>query len=328
MGDKTGIQWTHVPGHGGATWNPLRARHRETGAEGWACVKVSPGCVNCYSKVMNEDQRFGRGTGLDYTVPALAQVKTYLDEETLIQPLRWQKPRGVFVCSMTDLFGEWVTDEEIDRVFAVMALLPQHLFMVLTKRPERMRTYVSAIPVGVERIANSLGRGRYHALTSAMWQAKPRKNEPDYRPPWPLPNVWLGVTVEDQARADERIPLLLDTPAAVRFLSCEPLLGPIEFSNVSGRADAVRQLGRPALAGIDWVIVGGESGASARDFDLAWARSLRKQCAAVDVAFFMKQLGSEPVWEGGRLRTRHPHGGKPEEWPQDLRVRQWPGVAA
>ncbi len=345
MKHQTGIQWTHAPGYIGATWNPLRARHRETGAEGWACVKVSPGCVNCYSKVMNEGQRFGKGTGLDYTEPALAQVETYLHEETLIQPLRWQKPRGVFVCSMTDLFGEWVTDEEIDRIFAVMALSPQHIFMVLTKRPERMRAYFAP------------GQYRDVRVGDAAKRLNPATTLRPEMMPWPLPNVWLGVTVEDQARADERVPLLLDTPAAVRFLSCEPLLSGLDLADYAPGADSAARL---LYGGIDWVIVGGESGKGARWFDVAWARSLRDQCAAAGVPFFMKQLGGNvrgdypsgrvprrwimpdgdewsPPVIGSRVaemrgaavgyRPRHPHGGNIEEWPEDLRVRQWPSVA-
>lgn len=138
MGDKSAIEWTD------ATWNPLRARDHETGAEGWACVRVSPGCVNCYAATLNETQRWGRGTGRDYVVGALERVETYLHDETLTQPLRWRKPRMIFVCSMTDLFGEWVPDEAIDRVFAVMALSPQHKYQVLTKRPERMLAYIAS----------------------------------------------------------------------------------------------------------------------------------------------------------------------------------------
>lgn len=353
MGDGTGIQWTD------ATWNPLRARHRETGAEGWACVKVSPGCVNCYSKVMNQKQRFGKGTGLDYTVPALAQVEPYLDEATLTQPLRWRNPRRIFVCSMTDLFGDWVTDEQIDRIFAVMALTPQHTYQVLTKRPERMRAYLTTDDRdeaigwkahdlyehhgGAYEVANGLLHPRIHGMRSV----------------WPLPNVWLGVSVESQQYADERIPLLLDTPASVRFLSCEPLLEAVDLTDLDYRVTLARyypdyakpkhphdpEIRYDVLAGhmkgpddtglpkVDWVIVGGESGKGARAFDLAWARSLVQQCQDAGTAVFVKQLGSKPYEspdrDGGTgymVHLRHPHGGNPEEWPEDLRVREWPGM--
>lgn len=337
MGDGTGIQWTD------ATWNPLRARHLETGAEGWSCGRVSPGCKNCYASTLNETQRWSRGTGLDYTVPNLERVEHYLDARTLTQPLRWKKGRRVFVCSMTDLFGEWVTDEQLDRVFAVMALTPEHTYQVLTKRPERMQAYLSKPG---DELAD-----RWHAANRAM--AAPTGIVDGYGPGdrsmWdpPLPNVWLGASVEDQVRADERIPLLIQTPAAVRFLSCEPLLGRIEFADVSGRSDAVEQWGQRALTGIDWVIVGGESGAGARPFDLAWARSIVEQCQTVDVAVFVKQLGAKPVDDpraptgqfrdgpnGSReyeytatgVRLKHNHGGNPDEWPEELRVREWPAA--
>jgi len=359
MGDSTGIQWTD------ATWTPLRARRHDDGVrDGWACVRVSPGCVNCYAATLNESQRFGRGTGLDYTVPSLAKVEHYLHEETLTQPLRWKKPRRIFVCSMTDIFGEWVTDEWLDRIFAVMALTPQHTYQVLTKRPERMRAYLT----GEWRAVRVLDTAR--AIADSIDELA-----------WPLPNIWLGVSVEDQERADERIPLLLDTPAAVRFLSCEPLLEEVDIAigacvHCRGRRWTddensiegarlpcgacnpggwdVPDIERPQ---IDWVIVGGESGAGARPFDLAWARSLVQQCRAAGVAPFVKQLGShvldrndagfdgddEDDWpeemrtsgwydsmyqgENVRVHLRHTHGGNPDEWPEDLRVREWPASA-
>jgi protein gp37 len=359
MGDSTGIQWTD------ATWNPLRARHRETGAEGWACVRVSDGCKHCYAATLNESRRWNRGTGLDYTVPALAQVEPYLDEATLTQPLRWRKPRRIFVCSMTDLFGEWVTDAEIDRVFGVMAATPQHTYQVLTKRPERMREYVARAPKDdSERFAvidNSSGAhfrvDRWSAEFEKVRALNPREHPEEWDPrEWPLPNVWLGTSVEDQERADGRIPLLLDTPAAIRFLSCEPLLGPVDLERIPTLRG--RELG--ALSGIeysmettevirewptvDWVIVGGESGPGARPFDLAWARSLVRQCQDAGVPVFVKQLGSRPgeqVHAAGWCdesqkfsctgfhgpRLKHNHGGNPGEWPEDLRVREWPAGA-
>jgi protein gp37 len=364
---STGIQWTDE------TWNPLRARHLETGAEGWACVRVSPGCVNCYAATLNESQRWNRGTGEDYTVPGLARVETYLEEKTLGQPLRWSKPRRVFVCSMTDLFGEWVTDGQIMRIFMVMAEARQHTFQVLTKRPERMRDFFtrwmdltgeSREPQMVRgpdatRERHPSGRGQlFAAYLEAL--AEPHGGQPPEGAAWPTfdwmegprwwgfqpPfNVWLGVSAEDQERADERIPLLLDTPAAVRFVSAEPLLGPIDFSRIDTgelwegvplRASALH----PAQLlkrerGLDWVIVGGESGPRARPFDLAWARSIVEQCRAAGVAAFVKQLGSNPRqqhWSSDSrrdlgvrpLRLKHNHGGTWDEWPEDLRIREWP----
>lgn len=209
MSDGTAIQWTD------ATWNPVRAKYSTTDdvgqvlKTGWHCERVSPGCQHCYAERINE-KRFG--TGLPYNRKSRDLVDIYLDEKALAQPLRWRRPRKVFVCSMTDLFGEWVPDEMIDRVFAVMALSPQHTFQLLTKRPARMRRYLS----NDDRMY--VLRSMIEELTEGYTKCR-----------WPLPNVWLGVSVEDQQRADERIPELLATPAAVRFVSCEPLLGPVDI---------------------------------------------------------------------------------------------------
>lgn len=180
----TAIEWTDE------TWNPIRASSHEHG-NGWHCERVSRGCQNCYAEVINRD-RFG--TGLAYTRANRERVIISIWGTTLSAPLRWRKPRRIFVCSMTDLFGEWVPFELIDWVFAVMALAPQHTYQVLTKRPERMREYL----VG--------------------------------RRDWAIPNLWLGVSVEDQVAAESRIPVLLDTPAAVRFLSCEPILSMVDLT--------------------------------------------------------------------------------------------------
>lgn len=334
MSGATNIQWAHVPGYVGATWNPT------TG-----CTRVSPGCNNCYAfelhdqryaanKAASEAAGFTRGAvgeryiaearkcGIKLPLPAqydvpFSQVQL-LDEKRLTEPLGARKPRAYFVDSMADLFHQDVPDEFIDSVFEVMALCPQHIFMVLTKRPERM-----------------------HALLG-KWA------EDGYRG---APNVWLGVSVEDQERADKRIPWLLATPAAVRFLSCEPLLGPVDLVAAGIRYDGRLNVRTGERAMLHWVIAGGESGRHARPFDLASARSLRDQCAAAGVPFFMKQLGRIPMWdpaegdpklgpdvslravpagwEGQRrwfLRLRSAHGADPSEWPDDLRVRDWPEV--
>lgn len=252
MAEGTGIQWTDD------TWNPLRASF--DGARlGWACVKVSEGCHHCYAEEVNH--RFGNG--LDYTVPDTAKVEHIISERQMGLALKRPGSRRVFISSMTDVFGEWVTDEQLDRIFAVMAETPQHTYQVLTKRHERMRKYLSARPV--------------------------------------LGNVWAGVSVENQPRAEERIPVLRDTPAAVRFLSVEPQVERIDLAGM--------------LDGIGWVIQGGESGRRARPFDPAWARLLRDQCAEGGSAFFLKQLGQNPVG----LKLAHNHGGDESEWPEDLR---------
>ncbi len=207
--------------------------------------------------------------------------------EWIDQPLRWRNPKMVFVCAHGDLFAEGVPDEWIDRVFAVMALAPQHVFQVLTKRPGRMRDYLRtragdwwAFWPDAARKAGAL-LGDMPAIGRAMQ--------------WPLRHVWLGVSVEDQRRADERIPILLDTPAAVRWVSAEPLLGPVDLMTLRrpsplGSMSAFPTDGEPAPS-LDWVVVGGESGPGARPMHPAWARSLRDQCSPAGVPFFMKQMG-------------------------------------
>lgn len=215
MAANSKIEWTD------STWNPLRAIYKhplQGDKKGWHCEKVSSGCDICYSEKFNED-RFG--TGLPFKPGHRKDVEIVLDDKMLLQPLQWKKPRRIFVCSMTDLFGAFHSDEWIDKVFAIMALCPQHTFQVLTKRSTRMRYYMT-------------GLKRDEAITGPTMEiiAEARKIMPSHlynMTDWPLPNVHLGVSCEDQTRADERIPDLLNTPAAVRFVSAEPLLGPINF---------------------------------------------------------------------------------------------------
>jgi len=241
-------------------------------------------------------------------------------EEALSIPLKWRAGRRIFVNSMSDLFHEKVPFEFVDRVFAVMALCPQHTFQVLTKRPARMAAYLGRQEVG--------DRDTYRLVMEAALQLAPGNisDRADFldelAPRWPLPNVWLGTSVEDQAAADERIPHLLRCPAAVRFLSCEPLLGavdlawPLEFDEHHPQEGDLPRGGflhakncqsfcdyscggaeyngaRP----IDWVIVGGESG-SDRVCDVDWIRSIVGQCRAAGVPVFVKQLGSHVVDRG------------------------------
>ena len=200
------------------------------------------------------------------------------DKELLTQPLRWRKPRMIFVCAHGDLFHESVPDEWIDRVFAVMALAPHHTFQVLTKRPERMREYL---------LHGNMSRtelGRIAVIMDAMDELENRGSSRFHD--LPLPNVWLGTSVEDQATADQRIPQLLAAPAAVRFVSAEPLLGPIDLLQARTAHNEWEE-----LIELDWVIVGGESGRHARPMHPDWATSLRDQCTAAAVPFFFKQWG-------------------------------------
>lgn len=259
-----GIVWTEQ------TWNPLRG-----------CSRVSAGCVNCYAESMAA--RFC-GIGQPYEGTINNETKRWngtikLVPEHLQDPLRWKRPRMVFVNSMSDLFHEDVPFEYIDKVFAVMALAQQHTFQVLTKRPERMLEYMNS--------GDGEGGSRLGAIVGLLRDAPESWPEPPHPIPWPLPNVWLGVTVENQEAADERIPLLLQMPAAVRWVSMEPLLGEVDLRFTNGLVhgcDAADYL-------LDWVVVGGESGPNARPMHPDWARRLRDQCAAAGVPFLFKQWG-------------------------------------
>jgi protein gp37 len=309
----TKIEWASLGLPKGVTWNPIRARHAQTGKRGWHCEKVSPACEHCYAEALNAKAGDTGGTGLSYK-PGHRQngdTEIYLDEKTLLQPLSWRAPRGVFVCSMTDIFGDWVKDEWLDRIFAVMALCPQHRFAVLTKRPKRMREYFRPDPPGFgarDRIDNVVLNWCLENNKSVLKSGRMDCINDGYDAceRWPLPNVRLGVTAEDQPRADERIPDLLGTPAAVRFVSIEPMLGPVDLADISWPAplkdrfaesddisdsfDATRYE-RAGHARLDWAICGGESGPSARPMSMYWAQSLRDQCRAAGVPFFFKQWG-------------------------------------
>jgi protein gp37 len=231
-----------------------------------------------------------------------------LHPDRLDQPLRWRKPRRVFVVSMGDLFHKDVPDKFIDRVFAVMALSPQHTFQVLTKRPARMAEYVQLMIGGRRHLGDALGEIGYEgfagrlAIVRAFGVKFGTIAEPPYRP---FPNVWLGTSAENQQAADERIPTLLQTPAAVRFVSCEPLLGPVDLRPwlpfVMPPHDEIdedpRVVGYPPESAfrdadkLRWVICGGESGPNARPMHPDWARSLRDQCQRAGVPFLFKQWG-------------------------------------
>jgi protein gp37 len=269
MGDKSNIEWTD------ATWNPIVG-----------CSIVSPGCTNCYAmKMAARLQKMNRsggsnsnylnhydGTTQDSKAGAVWTGMVALAPDKLfLKPLSWTRPRKVFVNSMGDLFHESIPDEWIDRALAVMALCPQHTFQVLTKRAGRMRDYCLALSQDCRGVVKA------HCELSGAWIGW--KNLARVLP---LPNVWLGVSCERQQQADERIPLLLQTPAAIRFISAEPLLGPIDLR-------AVRLGHMPATARLDWVIAGGESGHNARPMHQQWVRDIRDQCRAAGVSFFFKQ---------------------------------------
>lgn len=359
---KTKIEWAEK------VWNPIRG-----------CSRVSEGCRNCYAE--RQAVRFS-GEGLPYHGYAEKTSsgprwtgKVKLIREMLDKPLRWRKPARIFVNSMSDLFYESLSFGEIAAVFGVMAACPQHTFQVLTKRAQRMREWF--------RWVDEPESGKVQAAALVALRGDVRLHQSDGHR-WPLPNVWLGVSAEDQSTADERIPHLLQCPAAVRWVSAEPLLGSIDMAGPLGLEweqcdaccerypdvywgndnqwktvigdtfaglrcpdcfkSAVKASGeeprleiiRSPLSRLDWVVVGGESGHGARPCNVEWIRSIRDQCKEVGVACFVKQLGAnsgwdytagtgrhrEEVWIDSDLSSRK--GGIMDEWPEDLRVRQYP----
>jgi protein gp37 len=266
---QSSIEWLM----GGATWNPLRARNLATGKVGWFCEHKSALCTNCYAERMN----LWIGNGLAYEPVNRSKVEVLLDERILTEPLRWRRPRLIFPGSMTDLFADWVTDEMLDRIFAVMALAPRHTFLVLTKRPERAARYLTRWP-------NGMGRGHHIA-----WRIGDGKG-PTVE--LPLPNVWLGYSGADK----DGVEALLKAPAAIHWLSIEPLLGPVEIERFLHDSDCMCGVpgmhcvcSEPRETCVDWVVTGAESGSGARPMNLDWVRSLRDQCADARVPFFFKQ---------------------------------------
>lgn len=303
MSEFSPIGWTD------ATW-PIVA----------GCTYESPGCSNCWA--VRDSWRLAHSPHPQVALNFKGVVRKTEDNklvwtglvrpipERLDWPVKWKTPRKIFVCSQSDLFHPEVPADFIAQVFSVMAICPQHTFQVLTKHAGRMRQLLA------------------HDL-------------PYEGPEWPLRNVWIGVTVEDQQRAHKRIPELLLTPAARRWLSVEPMLEAIDLRRIRLPADGRLALcsgGKPP-ARVDWVVCGGESAQTretTRPFDIGWARDLQRQCRAAGVAFFMKQLGSKPLpaaLEGTVMRFTLPKPpGKssrykwhePEYWPEDLRVQEFP----
>jgi len=308
----TKIQWTQQ------TWNPT------TG-----CDRISPGCDNCYAltlakrlkgmeqargekhpKYQNDGHPVTSGPGFALTTHANA----------LTEPLRWKKPRRIFVNSMSDLFHARVPRKFLAQVFAVMAATPQHTYQILTKRPERAARILTDVCTC----------GRWHPdgehfRSSMEWAATPHSPtyvpglEPGiyHRTMWPLANVWIGTSIES-ADYVRRADALRETPAAIRFISAEPLLGPLDGLN---------------LRDIDWLIIGGESGPGARPLQIDWAEDLLVNAAETATAPFVKQLGS--VWArdtyyAGRSVAAQgdTKGGNPTYWPANLRVREYPQQAA
>jgi protein gp37 len=289
----TSIHWTNE------TWNPLVG-----------CSKISAGCARCYAAEAAKSarlQQFSQYQAVKDWDGTIAFV-----ESQLLKPLSWKAPKKIFVCSMSDIFHAHVKDEWLDKIFAVMAFARQHTFQVLTKRPERMQQYLSD-PATVDRIEEA-----GYSFTHNM----------DCINNWPLPNVWLGTSIENQEVVDQRIPHLLETPAAVRFLSCEPLLESVDISNYLPRQTSANLV----LPHIGWVIIGGESGAKSRPCHQNWIESIVTQCQQQSVAVFVKQWGQNPVTypypgfglSDVKVKLKDRKGGDMAEWPDDMKFRQFP----
>lgn len=361
MAQKTNIEWAEF------SWNFLRG-----------CRRVSEGCTNCYAErqAIRHAGPGGSYEGLAKSTPKGPRWTgdVSFHENILLEPLKRKKPTRYFVNSMSDLFYEKVTDEMLDKAFAVMALCPQHTFQCLTKRPERMMEYFARkeklwLDMGITEAVRHIdalqsgichnGKLLPHLRENWYWD----QGDLIYEGKTPLPNVHLGVSVEDQKTADERIPLLLQTPAAVRWVSAEPLIGPVNlaqmpvaygvwFNCLTGayRIDDGREVvdnGKPVRDNrIDWIIAGGESGPGARPCDIAWIRSIVEQCKAAGVPVFVKQVGAKPYEQADngpavrswgdatiqangdfiQIHLNDKKGGDITEWPEDLRVREFPTI--
>lgn len=310
-----GIAWTD------ATTNPLRFRNA-AGETVWACVKVSAGCTNCYAETLAE--RLDKGG--PFNAGVTARLTPYLEAKEIQTLLTSTFIRGrrVFPFDMTDVFGDWVPDGLLDTLFAVMAIRADVTWQVLTKRPERAARYLAGLErlgdrdARIERAARELGR-----TTTFLQETLVQ---------WPLPNVHIGTSVEDQAAAEARLPWLVKAPAAVRFVSYEPALGPVNFRPWFPHERETGQASAAWIHGIDWLIYGGESARGARPAEIAWACSAMRQCKEAGARFFMKQLGDNAVVVS-QGRAEHVPGitaraGKdPREWPEELRVREFPREA-
>lgn len=286
MGEKTGISWTD------STWNPIVG-----------CTRVSAGCDNCYA-VRATRRLAGKlplyqglvNPGKSHFNGVVRTVPERLD-----QPLRWKRPRRIFVNSMSDLFHPEVPDRFIAEVWAVMSMSPQHTFQILTKRPDRMRI------VGLAMFRLMVNAARLQCGVSVL----PDSRRADGTYAWPLPNVWLGTSIEDQQLVEERCLPLFETPARIRFLSLEPLLGPINLG-LLGTLPRMRFSGYQLAADrLDWVIVGGESGPGHRPIEADWVRAIRDECHDAKVAFFFKQWGGRTAKAGGRELDGRVY----DEWP-------------
>lgn len=324
MADQSKIEWTD------ATWNPVRG-----------CTRVSPGCDNCYAIQVASRYPWGKGLTRERVRLGVLDWSGRVDtlQEKLDEPLHWKRPRRVFVCSGADLFHHKVPDAFLDDVFLRMLLASRHTFQCLTKRIDRAADYLEVAPIRLRALAQRRGYG-------VEWR-------------WPFRNVHIGTSVENQETANQRLPDLLRCSAWVRFLSCEPLLGPLDLTEWIGHPlarciahhERTEHLcggggplvdcsecdfavewdddGRTLTPTVDWVIAGGESGTSARSCDTAWLQTLADDCEHAQIPFFLKQLGRRSIHAGVRLDKTvprwHKKGADPEQWPSGLtRRREYP----
>lgn len=339
MASITTIEWTarrRADGsiRPGSTWTPIRARvrndaaaiarekgyrdlvqigERMAGRVGPHCERISPACATpCYSEVNNSRCLPANGTGLPFDRRARDLVEMFVDPNILRQPMTWREPRTIFVCSQTDLFGEWVPEDDIWAVLAVASLCPHHRFLLLTKRPGRALKLLSDLDEAAHAVScfssdvwtglfgESVERAAV-AICKRFGKKTPIGEDPVtekmaylWPPPpfeWPLPNVWIGVTAENQVCADERVPLLLQIPAVKHFVSCEPLLEEIDLRRwlyPSVRIEGGKSVALPSLG---WVIAGGATGAEATPSRAGWFRRLRDDASAAGAAFFFQAVG-------------------------------------
>lgn len=327
---RTSIEWTaDANGAAGMSWNIIRG-----------CARVSDGCTRCYAE--RQAHRFsGKGKPYEGLTVLGKKGPRWTGEARFVPsmlelPLRTRKPTKWFVNSMSDIAHPDISFEQIAAIFGVMASCPDHTFQLLTKRPERLVEFFAWVQRAIAHDCELAPRGLLHNAIGLVYNAVHPGDTFDEEYPldraceaccdldsWPLPNVWIGVSVEDQCRANERIPLLLQIPAAVRWLSVEPLLEHVGLD----------------LRGIDWVVVGGESGPGARQCNVDWIRDIVRQCRAAEVSAFVKQLGAayrdEPNAIGGAQvkvaaeygairKLKDSKGADLNEWPADLRVREFP----
>lgn len=341
----TDIEWADK------VWNFLVGCSRET-----ADPALPSGCDHCYAIREVARERCEQHKGLTKIRPKDAKRpgpdwngKVRFVEHKLEEPLHWRDPKRIFVNSVSDLFHKQVPFDVIDRAFAIMMASPQHTFLVLTKRD--MRPWFE----GAEE--------RVRAAAEQLAAQKQWCHDHEDRP-WPLDNVHVGISAEHQAAADLRIPWLLEVPAAVRWVSYEPALGPLELQqNLPG--ERILRWHHPMIAMLNWLVVGGESGPGARQFHVDWARQIVRACRKAKVPVFVKQLGAfvvdrndahfnymgedfEDGWPDSitpddviddpngcreqyqgapvRIRLRDRKGKDMAQWPRDLRVREFPGA--